>query len=64
MQTYLTSDLLAYLNNLPKLKGSAIVLDDNSERMYAFKVRPKKSWHGGEAPSSIKKKKKLLDLGL
>jgi len=64
MQTYLTEDLLSYLNNLPKLKGSAIVLDDNSERIYAFRTRPKLSWHGGDAPSSVKKKRKLLDLGV
>ena len=64
MQTYLSSGILAYLNNLPELKGSAIVLDDNSERIYPFRTRPKKSWHGGETPSSVKKKKKLLDLGL
>lgn len=64
MQTYLIKDLQSYLNNLPKLKGSAIVLDDNSERIYPIRVRPKKSWHGGEAPSAIKidKKEKLEKL--
>src|SRR3990167_3167627 len=51
MQTYLNSDILGYLNNLPKLKGSAIILDDNSERIYPMRVRPKMSWHGGSAPS-------------
>ncbi len=58
MQTYLIKDLQTYLNNLPKLKGSAIILDDNSERIYPMRVRPKKSWHGGEAPSAIKISKK------
>jgi hypothetical protein len=59
MQSYLTSDLAAYLNNLPRLKGSAIVLDDNSERIYPMRVHPKRSWHGGEAPSAIKPKKEV-----
>ncbi len=59
MQTYLISDLQKYLNDLPRLKGSAIILDDNSERIYPMRVRPKISWHGGEAPSSVKIKKKL-----
>ncbi|MAG50804.1 nucleotidyltransferase [archaeon] len=59
MQTYLISDLQKYLNDLPRLKGSAIILDDNSERIYPMRVRPKISWHGGEAPSSVKIEKKL-----
>ncbi len=58
MQTYLLSDVKAYLNNLPRLKGSAIILDDNSERIYPMRVRPKISWHGGETPTSIKTKKR------
>jgi len=59
MQSYLVADLQTYLNNLPKRKGAAILLDDNSERIYPLMVRPKKSWHGGEAPSSLKYKKEL-----
>jgi len=57
MHTYLTSDILSHLNQLPGHKGSAIVLDDNSERIYSFRTRPKLSWHSGESPSSVKKKK-------
>lgn len=59
MQSYLTSDLASHLNNLPRLRGSAIVLDDNSERIYPMRVHPKRSWHGGEAPSAIKMKKEI-----
>ncbi len=59
MQTYLTSDLANHLNNLPRLRGSAIILDDNSERIYPMRVHPKRSWHGGEAPSAIKLKKEV-----
>jgi len=65
MQTYLTSDIQKYLNNLPRLTGSAIILDDNSERIYPIRVRPRLSWHGGEAPTAVKtKSKEMLDLGL
>ena len=64
MQTYLTSDILTYINNLPDIKGAGIILDDNSERIYSFKTRPKLSWHGGDAPSAVKIKKKILDIGL
>ncbi|MFH1823112.1 MAG: DUF87 domain-containing protein [archaeon] len=59
MQTYLAKDIQVYLDNLPKLKGSAIILDDNSERIYPMRVRPRYTWHGGEAPTSIRIKKRL-----
>jgi len=65
MQTYLLSDIQKYLNNLPSSKGSAIILDDNSERIYPMKVRPRMTWHGGEAPTAYRpQRKELLDLGL
>ncbi|MBU1246014.1 MAG: ATP-binding protein [Nanoarchaeota archaeon] len=65
MQSYLTSDIQRYINDLPRLKGSAIILDDNSERIYPMRVKPRVTWHGGEAPISVPvKRKALLDLGL
>ena len=54
MQTYLVGDIQKYLNNLPDLKGSAVILDDNSERMYPVQIRPKYTWHGGETPTILK----------
>lgn len=54
-QSYMRSDIAAKLNSLPHLKGSAIILDDNSERIYPMRVRPRFTWHGGEAPMAIKK---------
>lgn len=63
MQSYMTTSLVTQLNNLPREKGAAIVLDDNSERIYPMRVRPRFTWHGGEAPTAITYKKKL-DLGL
>lgn len=59
MQIYLMEDIQTYLNQLPHLKGSAIVLDDNSERIYPIRVRPKLTWHGGEAPTAVKVKKRI-----
>ncbi|MBI2670701.1 ATP-binding protein [Candidatus Woesearchaeota archaeon] len=64
-QSYLVADIQRYLNELPSLKGSAIILDDNSERIYPVKIRPRISWHGGETPSAVFiKKKELVSLGL
>jgi len=54
-QSYMHSDISGKLNGLPRLKGSAIILDDNSERIYPMRVRPRFTWHGGEAPTAIKK---------
>lgn len=56
-QSYLYSSISDKLNGLPRLKGSAIILDDNSERIYPMRVRPRFTWHGGEAPTSISKSK-------
>lgn len=57
MQTYLYEGIKEKMNNLPSEKGSAILLDDNSERIYPIRVRPRFTWHGGEAPSAVKVEK-------
>jgi len=49
MQTYLMEDIWRYIDSLPRRRGSAIILDDNSERIYSVQVRPRLSWHAGEA---------------
>ena len=59
MQSYLLESINQYMNELPSLRGSAIILDDNSERIYPMRIHPRFTWHGGEAPTSIKKEKKL-----
>ena len=55
MQTYMRKDLATYLDNLPRTKGAAICLDDNSERIYSMQVRPRFSWHAGGTPIAIKR---------
>ncbi|MFW6311590.1 MAG: LAGLIDADG family homing endonuclease, partial [Nanoarchaeota archaeon] len=47
MQSYVLNSVTRYLNDLPDLKGSAIILDDNSERIYPMRMRPRFTWHGG-----------------
>ena len=56
MQTYLLFDIQKYLRDLPKEPGTAIILDDNSERIYPMKVRPRQSWHAGGTPTAIPEK--------
>ncbi len=53
MQTYMLFDISRYINELPKIKGVAIILDDNSERIYKIRMRPKQSWHAGASPVAI-----------
>ncbi len=59
MQTYLLEDIKQQMDELPSLKGSAVILDDNSERLYPVRVRPRFTWHGGEAPTAIRAEIKL-----
>jgi hypothetical protein len=59
MQSYLLESIKKYMDDLPSLKGSAIILDDNSERIYPMRVRPRFTWHGGEAPTAIKPERGL-----
>ncbi|RLJ04118.1 MAG: hypothetical protein DRP18_05135, partial [Candidatus Aenigmatarchaeota archaeon] len=55
MQTYMHEDILTYINNLPRKKGTAIILDDNSEKVYTVQIRPRLTWHAGGSPAAIKK---------
>ena len=60
MQSYVLQGISNYMNDLPSLKGSAIVLDDNSERIYPIRVHPRFTWHGGEAPTAVGYKKDII----
>lgn len=53
MQTYMLANIQKEMRELPDLKGSGIILDDNSERLYPIRVRPRLTWHGGEAPIAL-----------
>jgi DNA helicase HerA-like ATPase len=57
MQTYLLDSIQKSMNNLPNLKGSAIILDDNSERLFPVRIKPRFTWHGGEAPKAVREGK-------
>jgi DNA helicase HerA-like ATPase len=54
MQNYMRYDLSTYIDNLPRIKGAAICLDDNSERVYSLRIRPRISWHAGGTPTALK----------
>jgi hypothetical protein len=56
MQSYAMDDIQVYINHLPRTKGAAVVLDDNSERIFPIQIRPRLSWHAGGSPKAIKEK--------
>jgi len=61
MQSYMRGSLDKELNYLPRTMGSALIFDDNNEKLYPIKVRPRFTWHGGSAPNALSKKKDLFD---
>ncbi|MCF7861428.1 ATP-binding protein [Candidatus Woesearchaeota archaeon] len=54
MQSYMREGLDKYLDQLPRVSGAGIILDDSNERMYPMRVRPRFTWHGGESPTAMK----------
>ncbi|MEM3771954.1 MAG: ATP-binding protein [Candidatus Micrarchaeia archaeon] len=54
MQTYALEDIKKLITDLPKTKGCAVILDDNSERLFSIQIRPRQSWHAGGTPSVFK----------
>jgi len=53
MHSYLPYALQKYLDNLPRIGGSAIVLDDKQEKVYPIQIRPRFTWHSGAEPVAI-----------
>jgi len=59
MQSYMRKGLTEELDNLPRVKGAAIIFDDTNEKMYPMRIRPRFTWHGGAAPNAIHQKKEI-----
>jgi len=54
MGTYMQFPLEKYISSLPRFKGAAVVLDDNAEKVYRIRVRPRLCWHGGESATLMR----------
>jgi hypothetical protein len=52
MQTYMREDIAKYIDALPRWRGAAIILDDNSERIFSAQIRPRYTHHAGEAAAA------------
>ena len=57
MQSYMRDGLVGQLDKLPRVKGAGILFDDNNEKMYPMRIRPRFTWHGGSSPTAIPKEK-------
>ncbi len=54
MQTYIQEELWKYIDRLPRgMIGSAILLDDNLEKIFTVNIRPRISWHSGATATII-----------
>ena len=62
MQSYMREGLDKQINYLPRVTGAALVFDDANEKIYPMRVRPRYTWHGGETPSVLLKKKKIFEI--
>jgi DNA helicase HerA-like ATPase len=53
--SYLNEDMDKYYATLPRAKGYALILDDNSEKLWMVKIRPRTTWDAGKTASAFKR---------
>ncbi len=63
-QSYMRKGLDEEINQLPKVKGAAVIFDDINEHIFPIQVRPRFTWHGGGSPFAITEKKDFFSSGL
>jgi hypothetical protein len=51
--SYMHQDFDKYYQEMPKSKGYALVLDDNSEKLWLVKIRPRYTWDGGTTATAF-----------
>ncbi len=51
--TYMREGISDNLKKIGTEKGVALIIDDTSEAAHLVKMRPRKSWHGGEEPGAL-----------
>jgi hypothetical protein len=53
-QSYMEHGIERAMNNLPTVKGTAVVFDDLNEKIMMIRTRPRFTWHGGASPTAMK----------
>ncbi|HEC77008.1 MAG TPA: ATP-binding protein [Thermoplasmatales archaeon] len=54
--TYMNVKIEEAIKKIGEEKGTAIIIDDNSESIHVIKIRPRLSWHGGDEITLMEKK--------
>ncbi len=52
-QSYMQEEIEKFINRLPRWPGTAIILDDNLEKVFTVNIRPRVSWHAGGTAAVI-----------
>ncbi|MFH1751678.1 MAG: ATP-binding protein [archaeon] len=52
--TYLHQSFDKYYGEMPRAKGYALILDDNTERLWLVKMRPRYSWDAGVTATAFR----------
>lgn len=52
--SYMHQDFDKYYQQMPREKGYALILDDNTEKIWMVKIRPRFSWDGGVTATAFK----------
>ena len=60
-QSYMQKGLEEEVDNLPRVKGAAVIFDDANERIFPVQMRPRFTWHGGGSPFAIPERKGTHD---
>jgi hypothetical protein len=53
--TYMREGIGDSIKKMGMEKGVAFIVDDNSEAAHVVRMRPRKSWHGGDEPSALER---------
>ncbi len=53
--SYMHQDFDKYYQEMPREKGYALILDDNTEKIWMIRVRPRFSWDGGVTATAFVK---------
>jgi len=51
--SYMNQDFDKYYAQMPRAKGFALVIDDNTEKIWMIKIRPRLSWDAGVTASAF-----------
>ena len=54
--SYMNAKIGEAIKKIGDEKGTAIIIDDNSESVHVIKVRPRLSWHGGDEVTAMERK--------